>query len=369
MFDGLPQVVEIGPWIDELLRLQSEEVIHYDEKSMELLHLFEDVYIPTTDDFGNITWGHITAVTRHDPGAELFEIKTKSGRSVIVTESKSLIIWNEEKQVWEEIPTSEVMIGDKVPVTLTLPDYPHSIKTLSKSKFEFCYNNGVFLGLFFAENPNKYLTASQIKFFQEWMPVKQVPNECFTANIKFVKGILSSYFAMDGDYMGDKFGVQSQSEIFLEGIALLCSRFDIFTHWDKREDKFVLYIDNYTLDFVNDTVLDPIVEITKVDVSNYPKVYDLTVPSTLNFSLANGLHVRDTATSGYIQRRMIKIAEDIQVKYDGTVRNSANSIIQMSYGDNFLDPTKTVFMKSKPLPCNISRIIQKINFSHEQQSH
>jgi hypothetical protein len=123
------------------------------------------------------------------------------------------------------------------------------------------------------------------------------------------------------------------------------------------------------LDFVNDTVLDPIVEITKVDVLKYPKVYDLTVPSTLNFALANGLHVRDTATSGYIQRRMIKIAEDIQVKYDGTVRNSANSIIQMSYGDNFLDPTKTVFMKSKPLPCNISRIIQKINFSHEQKSH
>jgi DNA-directed RNA polymerase beta' subunit len=367
--DGLPQIVEIGPWIDELLRSQSNEVIHYQEKSMELLHLFEDVYIPTTDDFGNITWGNVSAVTRHDPGEELFEIKTKSGRSVIVTESKSLIIWKEEKQIWEEVPTLEVIIGDKVPVTLSLPDHPHSVETLAKSNFEFCYNNGVFLGLYFAENPNKYLTASQLKLFQEWMPLKQVPNECFTANLNFVKGILSSYFAMDGGYMEDKFGVQSESKILLEGIALLCSRFDIFTHWGENKNKFVLYIDNYTLDFVNDTVLDPIVEMNKVDVSKYPKVYDLTVPSTLNFALANGLHVRDTATSGYIQRRMIKIAEDIQVKYDGTVRNSANSIIQMSYGDNFLDPTKTVFMKSKPLPCNISRIIQKINFSHEQKSH
>jgi hypothetical protein len=250
MYNGLPQVVEIGPWIDELLRSNVEGVIHYEEKSMELLHLFENVYIPTTDDFGNITWGHITAVTRPDPGAELFEIKTKSGRSVIVTESKSLIIWNEEKQIWEEIPTSEVVIGDKLPVTLSLPDYPHSVETLAKSKFEFCYNNGVFLGLFFAENPNKYLTASQLKLFQEWMPQKQVPKECFTANLKFVKGILSSYFAMDGDYIGDKFGVQSESEIFLEGIALLCSRFDIFTHWGKSEDRFLLYIDNYTLDFI-----------------------------------------------------------------------------------------------------------------------
>lgn len=71
-----------------------------------------------------------------------------------------------------------------------------------------------------------------------------------------------------------------------------------------------------------------------------------------------------TATSGYIQRRMIKIAEDIQVKYDGTVRNSANSIIQMSYGENSLDPTHTIFKKGVPLPCNVSRIIQKINHHH-----
>jgi DNA-directed RNA polymerase II subunit RPB1 len=71
-----------------------------------------------------------------------------------------------------------------------------------------------------------------------------------------------------------------------------------------------------------------------------------------------------TATSGYIQRRMIKIAEDVQVKYDGTVRNSANSIIQMAYGDNFLDPMHTVFVKNKPMPCNISRIMKKINHKH-----
>uniref|UniRef100_A0A6C0K2D0 DNA-directed RNA polymerase n=1 Tax=viral metagenome TaxID=1070528 RepID=A0A6C0K2D0_9ZZZZ len=71
-----------------------------------------------------------------------------------------------------------------------------------------------------------------------------------------------------------------------------------------------------------------------------------------------------TATSGYIQRRMIKIAEDVQVKYDGTVRNSANSIIQMAYGDNFLDPMHTVFVKNKPMPCNISRIMKKINHRH-----
>jgi DNA-directed RNA polymerase II subunit RPB1 len=71
-----------------------------------------------------------------------------------------------------------------------------------------------------------------------------------------------------------------------------------------------------------------------------------------------------TATSGYIQRRMIKIAEDVQVKYDGTVRNSANNIVQMCYGENFLDPGHTIFKNKTPGPCNISRIIQKINYQH-----
>ena len=60
----------------------------------------------------------------------------------------------------------------------------------------------------------------------------------------------------------------------------------------------------------------------------YPKVYDLTIPSTLNFGLANGLHVVDTAESGYVQRKLIKSMEDITVKYDCTVRNSNNNIIQ-----------------------------------------
>lgn len=71
-----------------------------------------------------------------------------------------------------------------------------------------------------------------------------------------------------------------------------------------------------------------------------------------------------TATSGYIQRRMIKIAEDVQVKYDGTVRNSANNIIQMCFGENFMDPSHTIFKNNVPTPCNVSRIIQKINYHH-----
>ena len=34
-----------------------------------------------------------------------------------------------------------------------------------------------------------------------------------------------------------------------------------------------------------------------------------------------------TADTGYIQRRLIKALEDVQVKYDGTVRTSRDNVI------------------------------------------
>lgn len=47
-----------------------------------------------------------------------------------------------------------------------------------------------------------------------------------------------------------------------------------------------------------------------------------------------------TAESGYIQRKLIKTMEDISVKYDGTVRNSNDTILQFTYGDSGIDTTK-----------------------------
>ena len=45
-----------------------------------------------------------------------------------------------------------------------------------------------------------------------------------------------------------------------------------------------------------------------------------------------------TAGVGYVSRRLVKSLEDIIVHYDMTVRNSKNSIIQFSYGDDNMDP-------------------------------
>ena len=68
-----------------------------------------------------------------------------------------------------------------------------------------------------------------------------------------------------------------------------------------------------------------------------------------------------TATSGYIQRRIIKLSEDIQIKYDSTVRNSNNNIIQFQYGDDNLDGSKTIILNGKPQICDMKRIINYLN--------
>ena len=47
-----------------------------------------------------------------------------------------------------------------------------------------------------------------------------------------------------------------------------------------------------------------------------------------------------TATTGYIQRRLIKALEDLKVEYDMTIRNNKNKIVQFHYGDDGIDTTK-----------------------------
>jgi len=40
--------------------------------------------------------------------------------------------------------------------------------------------------------------------------------------------------------------------------------------------------------------------------------------------------------TGYIQRRLIKAMESVMVKYDGTVRNQIEQLIQLCYGEDGL---------------------------------
>jgi DNA-directed RNA polymerase II subunit RPB1 len=71
-----------------------------------------------------------------------------------------------------------------------------------------------------------------------------------------------------------------------------------------------------------------------------------------------------TATSGYMQRRIVKLTEDILCQYDGTVRDASGKIYQMSYGGDGFDPTMTTRVKGQQEACNVTRLVDRLNQKH-----
>ncbi len=49
-----------------------------------------------------------------------------------------------------------------------------------------------------------------------------------------------------------------------------------------------------------------------------------------------------TSRSGYMQRRLINALEDLRVEEDSTVRNTAGTVIQYRYGEDSVDPSRSV---------------------------
>jgi DNA-directed RNA polymerase subunit A' len=56
-----------------------------------------------------------------------------------------------------------------------------------------------------------------------------------------------------------------------------------------------------------------------------------------------------TSRSGYMQRRLINALEDLKVTEDGTVRNTAGTIIEYRYGEDGIDPTRSFQGQAVPL--------------------
>ena len=517
--NGVTKCVAIGDWIDNHLGESPDDAGFFaDENNLELLQLKDTTYIPSVFPDGKVCWGKVAAVTRHDPGKALYEVKTLGGRSVIVPESKSLLVWRPESKTFEKMNTPDVRPGHCMPVTMNLATPPvistsiplskylpkdtylygsdfhtaqkmvesvmmdrdhiptgwwskHNsneftlpydskarfVRTLARSKtdnilpgyiypfttnrdharipdtFELTAENGRFLGLFLAEgnvdvksgyvgitnnNPNvcqvvhdwfenqRIRTSEDVnlnaiggvtttvrgystvlaKFLDVFVghgaANKYVPAEVFAAPEEFITALLDGYFSGDGSITNNSVEAGSASKDLIEGITMLCSRIGVFAkvfqsqlksnnlgtenilptyrisiraQWAKRFAEKVSFIDDAkqaklealsasvehrNFPYQNDVVLDEIVEINPIDVNKYPKLYDLTVPETFTFGLANGLQVYDTADTGYIQRQLVKAMEDLVIHHDGTVRDANMNITQFHYGEDGINSTK-----------------------------
>lgn len=215
---------------------------------------------------------------------------------------------------------------------------------------------------------------------------KKIPYESINAPDEFIYGLLDGYISGDGYISENSIEVGSASLELIEGISMLLTRIGIFSSIAKyqitknnfntkdiaptyrlsirskyavkfaeninlisnekhKKMKLLLtrksitkYIKNYNEQI--DTINDEIISIEKIPSHVFgSKVYDLTVENTLNFSLANGLHVYDTSESGYIQRRLVKAMEDLQIHSDKTMRNSIGDVVQFVFGQDGMDST------------------------------
>jgi DNA-directed RNA polymerase beta' subunit len=70
-----------------------------------------------------------------------------------------------------------------------------------------------------------------------------------------------------------------------------------------------------------------------------------------------------TAKSGYLQRRIVKLLEDIQIQSDQTVRDTNGNIFQSVYGDYGFDPRMTV---NNGNFCDVSRIVNRLNMNYSE---
>lgn len=71
-----------------------------------------------------------------------------------------------------------------------------------------------------------------------------------------------------------------------------------------------------------------------------------------------------TATSGYMQRRIVKLTEDMKITYANTLEDATGKIYQFAYGGDCIDPTTTVKVNGKQEICDVSRIVNKLNLKH-----
>lgn len=478
--------VNIGDWIDKLMKDNKNNVVKEGDYDMESLELKNDVYIPTCDENGTTSWGKVTSVTRHDPTKEMYKVTTYGGREVICADSKSLLIWDSNKNEFVPSTPMNAKVGDFVPVTATLgtppiindyidtkkyflnnDKYLHSTdfgsvekQMREKEQFSLTRENGVFIGLYLADGnydiPSGYVQITKNNksiqtFVSNWFEKngikhqvknvtqiegtfteirghsrmlgdfltalvghgsenKYVPNEAYSAPDEFVKGLLDGYFSGNCD-IDDAITVTSASRKLIEGISMLCNRMGVFgrltvaqakknnigtniilpslpshafnirSQWAqkfKQQIKLTHNEKNKSLESIAqsssyrnlseyyDIVFDKIESITKVNTKEYKKLYDMTVPSTLNFGGRGGMIYRDTAETGYTQRKLVKSMEDIMVKYDNTVRSANNGIIQFVYGDSGADTTKQNEYTIKMIESNNQELEATHKFSPQE---
>lgn len=66
-----------------------------------------------------------------------------------------------------------------------------------------------------------------------------------------------------------------------------------------------------------------------------------------------------TSQSGYLQRRLVNALQDLEVQYDGTVKDTRGMIVQFKYGEDGIDPMKSEYGSPETVRSIIESVTKK----------
>jgi hypothetical protein len=293
--------VRIGDWIDAELAVEGRAIERHgaEQRNLELVKLGDaDVFMPTVDAAGAVTWGAVTALTRHDPGEVLYRVRTRGGRDVTVTASKSVLVYDEQSGAIHEVEPARLVPGkSRVPVLASLPAPPGDALLALRvdsyaqadvadlpEQLALTREFGVFCGLYLAEGSACGVTgqvrvasndADAQRALGVWFDAhgvkwavttsgangretvvghsvllarvlqrafgaaaadKRVPAEFVGAPLPFVAGVLDGYACGDGSMSGREVCFASASLALLHGLQMLAARVGAFGKLSSSAD-------------------------------------------------------------------------------------------------------------------------------------
>lgn len=332
----------IGLMIDRLLHNANQEDIQLiSENRTEYLPLDDGYSILSCNENGDVGWYKIEAVTKHLPVGSLVKVTTESGREVTATQSKSFLVWNGYK--FDAVNGSDVKVGDILPTTQMIPNIE---KKLHIGDIKLCEDFGFICGVYLGNGcisfPKieknafdkliKYLSRYDIMSDDYMQMIKiisnignsnKIPEFAYNANDDFIKGLIDGFFTITCVIDNKNLYIELKSKTVVDGIVFLLNNYGVFGKIKRiKDERYKLEISGYYLyKFIGtfnltdsfkqselkeivfdvkslkppsrDVYFDKVVSVKYVNGST-EFVYDLTVENTRNFSLFNGLNVRDT---------------------------------------------------------------------------
>ena len=284
---------KIGEFVDSLIEMFPEK--------LELQSDGQTIYLPlekgtaralSTDEYGNMVWTELEAVTRHPPinkdgTSTLVKITTESGRTTIATKAKSFLTYKDSLIVEKE--GSALEIGDIIPIVKNIVS--DNVKNLKLNIFDYKFEKlpleipltnafGFLLGAYIAEGSissnrsfkisnedSKYRIKSAewckkydigYSFFDEKNDTgvriyskeltylmeticykgsyfKSIPFFAYSASDDFVKGMLDAILSGDGWVnQNGSVGLDSRSQYMRDGVGLLLNRFEILSRYSIK---------------------------------------------------------------------------------------------------------------------------------------